>query len=342
MFEAVRVTSGTSMRDGAACCGLGIDLGGSSAKLGLVSGSGEVQAEDLVIVPAVAEAGTVLAPICAAVDRLKAAALARGLRIAGLGCGVPGFLDPSRKQVLFNNVAALDNFPLAAWLQDRCGLPVSLDNDACMAALAESSCDSMRGAQRVLVVTVGTGIGVVLVAEGAIVRVHHGTTGEAGHLLVNPRSQERCPLGCRGCLETVASAPAIARAGRQAADDGSAPALAAILAAKHEVSAADVSAAAAAGDQAATAIIQEAGAWLGAGLASWAPVYAPDLVLLGGGVAQAGAAWFTAATRAMTETGWPFFVESVAVRPAALGHRAGMIGAALAALRAMPADEKGA
>ncbi|MGH2389087.1 MAG: ROK family protein, partial [Chloroflexota bacterium] len=205
---------------------IGLDLGGSSAKVALVAASGEILAAEQVPIPATADPETVLAPIGAAVDRLCAGASRRGLAPVAVGCGFSGSLDADGAKIELNNTPALAGFALKPWLQMRFGLPVTVDNDACAAAMAETwHLAEVRG-RRVVFVTVGSGIGVVLVLDGAIVRVMKGVTGDAGHLIVQHGSREQCPVGCHGCLETVASARAIARYGKQAARDGNSPMLA--------------------------------------------------------------------------------------------------------------------
>jgi len=312
---------------------IGMDLGGSSAKLGLVSEQAAVLGREIVATPESGDPLLVLQPFAEAVDRLGALAHARGLQVAAIGCGVPGYLDPSRTVVDKNNIAALDGFAISPWLQQRFRLPVAVDNDACAAAIAEAASTGSDRHERVLSVTVGSGIGVVLVVGGDVARIMHGVTGDAAHIIVDHASRERCPLGCRGCLETVASARAIARLGQRAAESGASPLLAARLRNLGSVTGLHVSEAAAQGDPAALQIIRQAGYWLGVGLASWAPIYEPDLVLLGGAVAQAGDEWLAAATAAMRDVGYPFFVDRIEVRRSTLGNDAGMVGAALLALR---------
>lgn len=312
---------------------IGLDLGGSSAKVALVSAVGAILAEEQVPVPAAHEPERVMAPIAAAVDRLRAFA-GDGQAPVGVGCGFSGYLDVARTRIELNNTRALDGFAIEPWLRARFGLPVAVDNDACAAALAETRLLPGARARRVMFVTVGSGIGVVLVEDGAIVRVMKGVTGDASHLIVQHGSAERCPAGCRGCLETVASARAIARYGDQAARGGRSPALARMLAERAAIDSLDVSRAAVAGDEAARDILALAGGWLGVGLASWACIYAPDLILLGGGVAAAADPWLGSAIATMRDSGVPLLVEGPAVERAQLGNRAGMIGAAFIGLQA--------
>jgi glucokinase len=311
---------------------LGLDLGGSSAKLAIVSGSGEVLAEDSVSIDDAGPAEVVLNPVAVAISRLQGVAHSRGVSLVALGCGFSGYLDDTRTRVEQNNTTALNGFALRRWLQSVSGLEVTIDNDACVAAIAETRVSPLVRGRRVLFVTVGSGIGVVLVVDGIVARLLKGITGDAGHLIVNRGSTMRCPYGCYGCLETVASARAIARAGQSAADGGSSAALAAIAALGSAVSGRDVAIAARNGDVAARTILVNAGEWLGIGLASLSCVYVPDTILLGGAVAQAGDAWLDAAVAAMRGTGMPYCGDQLNVAPAVLGNRAGVIGAALVAL----------
>ena len=314
---------------------IGLDIGGSSAKVALVSAAGEVLAHVVVPTADSRDPDDILEPFASAVDRLRALAVERGFAVAALGCGVPGNLDPARERILYNNVPALDGLALAAWLRARHGLPVALDNDSIVAALGEvSRLDPAEARRRVLSVTIGSGIGVVLLVGGEVVRLVEGVTGDAGHIIVDAGSATRCPVGCRGCLETVASGTALARAGRIAAESGASRLLARALGERGKVTGADVSAAAETGDAAARGILREAGRWLGIGLASMSPLYAPDLIILGGGVARAGIDWLDAAERALREHGMPHYSTRVRLRRAALGERAGVIGAALLALAA--------
>ncbi len=313
---------------------VGLDLGGGSAKIGLVDEAGAVDGWTSVPTPDSPDPEVVLEAFAVGVQRMLDVASASDLRVRALGCGVPGNLDPSGGTVKINNIRALDGFPVRDWLSRRFGLPTILDNDSCMAAIGEAS-SLERPVGRCLFVAVGTGIGVVLLVDGEVVRLFEGVTGDAGHLLVDqsdPSRDRRCALGCHGCLETVASGLAIDRDALEAAQ-GHSPALTSVLARRGSVSGPDVSAAAEAGDAVAREILERAGRWLGVGLASWAVVYRPEVVILGGGVARAGEAWRAAAEGMMRRRGIPFYVAGIQVRLGTLGYSSGVVGAALSALR---------
>jgi glucokinase len=310
---------------------LGLDLGGSSAKIGLVADTGELLATARVSLAEPQQTQIVLDALRHSLYALCDQAAAQRVKVAAVGCGVSGNLDSTGSTILLNNISVLNGFPLRPWLVEQLGLPAVLDNDACLAALAEANLFAPAG--RTLFVTVGSGIGVVLLNQGAVVRVAHGATGEAGHIIVAADSPQRCPLGCRGCLETVASGRAIEREGQRAAGDGRSDLLRQIAQMRESLSGADVAAAMAQGDPAARGIIEQAGRWLGLGMASWTAIYQPNQIILGGGVSQAGDVWLNAAITAMRHFGIPLYTEAVHISVAQLGNQAGMIGAGLAALR---------
>lgn len=310
---------------------IGLDLGGSSAKMGLVAGNGDLLAFEQVPLAAAENTAIVLASLGAAIGQLREQAKAGLVELVGVGCGVSGSLDAAGLTILLNNIAALNGFPLQPWLSEQVGLPSFLDNDACLAAWAEARVSAQTG--RTLFVTVGSGIGVVLLNQGAVVRVAHGLTGEAGHIIVAAHNGQRCPLGCCGCLETVATGRAIERAGQQAVTEGRSEVLIQMVQEGRTLTGADVAAAMAQGDPVARAIIEEAGHWLGLGMASWTAIYQPEQIILGGGVAQAGKVWLQAAVAAMNDFGIPDYTRNIQVSTARLGHQAGVIGAGLAALK---------
>ncbi|HEX5630483.1 MAG TPA: ROK family protein [Acidimicrobiia bacterium] len=208
---------------------------------------------------------------------------------------------------------------LAAELHARIGLPVVIDNDANMAALAEARRGAGMGHRMVLTVTVGTGIGAGLVIDGEVER-GRGHLGEVGHMIIDPRGPD-CVCGLRGCWEAMASGRALDRAARVREGEGAA-----------EGGGADLIAAAAAGDAAARGAVGAVGVALGRGLATLVAVLDPDVIVIGGGVGSIGAMLLDPARGAMMEA-----LPGRAVRrptpvvPAMFGPEAGLVGAALAA-----------
>jgi len=192
---------------------LGVDVGGTKVAAGLVNSTGEITRRTRVPMAAAdTEAG--LAAVTSAIDSVRAEANAdlqsRSL-ISGIGICAPGPLDP-RSGVVINppNLPGWRNFPLADLVSKAYSLPVRVDNDGNAAALAEALWGAGRGYGNVFYATIGTGIGTGMIFDG---RIYHGRTGaaaEGGHMTIDYRGP-RCGCGKLGCIEALASGPAIAR-----------------------------------------------------------------------------------------------------------------------------------
>lgn len=196
-------------------------------------------------------------------------------QLAGVGVGVPG---PVKPEGVVNGCVNLGwgVVPVAERLSLLLGgVPVRVVNDANAAALGEAWQGAGQGRRSLLLVTLGTGVGGGLVVDGSVLTGAHGAAGELGHMQVNPAEAELCSCGKTGCLEQYASATGIVRLARQQGWTGEGTAKAVLDAAR-------------AGDPVAQKVAQEAGRWLGLALSYVACVADPDVILLGGGVAQAG------------------------------------------------------
>ena len=193
---------------------IGVDIGGTKIAAGLVGRDGEITHQ--VRVPMVcdegSDAGT--AAVVSAIDLVTAQIAdkfgAEG-SVGGIGICSPGPLDP-KTGIVINppNLPCWRNFPLAAEISRAYSLPVKLDNDANAAALAETLWGSGRGYRNVFYVTIGTGIGTGIVLDGRIYHGRTGAAGEGGHVTIDYHGP-RCGCGKRGCIEVLASGPAIAR-----------------------------------------------------------------------------------------------------------------------------------
>ena len=199
--------------------------------------------------------------------------------------------------------------PVAGPVGDAVGLPAFLINDARAFGLAELNLGAGRGASSMVGLTLGTGIGGVLVIDGRVQSGHDGTAGEIGHQTIDPDGPW-CNCGNRGCLE------AFARADQIAAACGTASAEEAVRAAE-------------AGDERARAWLAEIGRYLGIGIANMITVVAPDRVVLGGGVAAAGEVLFASLRAEIARRVRTTSIEDVALVRAELGTWAGAIGAAV-------------
>jgi glucokinase len=213
------------------------------------------------------------------------------------------------------NLPAWRDVPVAAIAADALDAPVAVEHDVRMAALGEARFGAGRDVASFVCVTVGTGIGAAVVLDGRPYRGASDAAGEIGHVAVASDRAEPCGCGRRGCLETVASGRAIAERVRRL--DG------------RTLAAREIFAAAAAGDATCARAVDEAIAALGAGLTILVNVLNPEVIAIGGGVAEAGAALLDRLRASVRAAAWAPAGEVVRLVPAALGPRAGAIGVAV-------------
>ena len=308
---------------------IGVDIGGGSTKIGLVSPQGEVL-ERSRIEAVESETGDAF---LARLDAALLALLARGA-VSGIGIGYPGPVHPGNMSGGIGNVPGLIDYPLAQAITSRLGLPARMENDATAAALAEVRFGAGQGSARMLMVTAGTGIGVAMILDGSALVTSGGCLGDAGHIIVDGGSSRRCRLGCTGCLEALASSEAL--------DD-----LVAHHAARHPqgelarhaiidhtgANAALLIWCALAGDAQSQVLLAEAGSWIGRAVASWVHTFAPDIVVIGGGLSAAGAFLLMPIFAEVRRCGLPSYTANLRIVPAARGNDAGIIGAASQFLR---------
>jgi glucokinase len=251
---------------------IGVDVGGTTVAAGLVGPDGRVL-EHVQAPTHQHGAGTALDTIVALLDRLRDAARARGVAIAGVGVGVPGTVDAERGVVGVDvhNAPELAHLPLAERLEARVGAPVYVDNDVNALALAEWKWGAGRGARSLVMLAIGTGVGGGIVLDGRLHRGAAGFGGELGHVPV-AFDGPLCICGGRGCLKAYVSGTDIARrAGERLG---------------RPVGAEEVFRLAAAGDAGAEAVVEETCRILGAGLAVIVNGLNPERLLLAGSVAK--------------------------------------------------------
>lgn len=311
-------------------CLLGIDLGGTTIKAGIVNEVGELLVKAQVPTGAADGAAAVLERIGALADELcrRLGITRKGLK--GIGIGVPGSVEGEQGLVRLAPNLFWRDFPLVEELSVRLDLPVAVDNDAHAAALGEMWLGAGRGFQSLLMITIGTGIGSALIINGCVWRGFFGYGAEMGHVKMLPDGPP-CHCGGRGCLETQASATAMVRRFREYLDDGRPSRLQ-----DHPgLDAREILAAAAGGDELCLQVVDEAAVFLGRALANAVLLAGPEVVILGGGVVQAGEVFLAPIRRHLKEAlgGWE--TRALPVVGAALGNDAGIIGAARLALQLM-------
>jgi glucokinase len=247
---------------------------------------------------------------------------------AAVGLGIPATIDHEKGVAISAVNLPLADLPIRDLVSERLGLPVFVDNDANVAALAEHLYGAGRGAGNVVMLTIGTGIGGGLILDGEVYRGARGAGAELGHTVIDvngPPCQGNCPG--RGCVETLASGTALGREGRAAAEEDPDSVLATMLAEGQEIDGKAVTEAALGGDPTAVAVFDLVGSRLGAALVTFANVFEPEVIVIGGGVMAAGELLLEPARRILRAQALRPMNE-VPVLAAELGPDAGMIGAA--------------
>lgn len=305
---------------------IGVDVGGTKVLGGVVDPDGLVVAQTRRDTPA-DDVSQTLHQIVEVVVELAAAH-----ETVAVGIGAAGWIDASRSTVLFAPNIAWRDEPLRDHVAGATGLPVVVENDANAAAWAEFRFGAARDATDSMVLfTVGTGIGGGIVLHGDIVRGAHGIAAELGHVVAVP---DGLPCGCgrRGCLEQYASGHALVRLAQASAKDDPDSArimLAAAGGSAGAITGPMVTAAAHEGDPAARAAFAEIGGWLGNGLADLVQVLDPQVLVIGGGVIDAGELLLGPARDTLLSALAQRARQPVAdLRAASLGNVAGVVGAA--------------
>ncbi len=292
---------------------LAFDVGGTDTKSALIDETGTVRDLRRTATARGADAaGAVVADVARLVRELRERH--PGADVAGVGVVVPGLVDEAAGVGVFSANLGWRDAPIAALLQDAIDLSVGFGHDVRAAARAELEIGAARGLRDVVIVPIGTGIAGTIVTDGRIL-VSGGYAGELGHTLADPHG-DLCPCGAVGCLETVASAGAIVR--RYAERSGT-----------RLPGARDVLAAARTGDRVADGVWNEAIDALAQQIARLAGVLAPEAIVIGGGLAQAGPLLFGPLTERVDAL--LSFHRRPRLIPAAVGEDAGLLGSALRA-----------
>jgi glucokinase len=293
-----------------------LDVGGTGMKCALVRPDGTVHHAERHPTGAARGGAAVVTTILDVAAALADRARADGLTPIAAGVAVPGVVDEDAGIAVWAANIGFRDVPLRELLSARLGVPAALGHDVRVGGLAEARLGAGRDRRHVLFIAIGTGIAAAHVVDGHAFAGAHGAAGEVGHVVVRPGGPP-CGCGGRGCLESVASASAI---GRRYAELSGIPGSAA----------ADVAARAAAGEELATKVWREAVEALADGLLTAQALYDAEIVVLGGGLAEAGEA-LLAPLRVALDARITFHRMPTLAR-AGLGDEAGCLGAALLAL----------
>ncbi|MDQ2844372.1 MAG: ROK family protein [Acidobacteriota bacterium] len=293
-----------------------VDIGGSSAKAGLLYANGELIHVDSIATKPDAE--SFMASLIQLIAKTRAAPEKdQQPEPIRLGIAVAGFLDPERTCLIYNsNLSWLEGFPLRRRLQQEFpGLTIELEVDSNAATMAEYRFGSGQGSSRFLCVTSGTGLGVGMTINGAPLRFAYGCLGDIGHTIVL-RDGPLCTCGGRGCAEILVSAVSVAANYKQSINS------------VQDLSLRDVIEAAHRGETAAISVLQNAGEWLGVAVASMANTFFPDHIAIAGGLSAGGDFVLKPAERVFRESACVLARSTARFTRATLGSTATLIGAA--------------
>jgi len=311
---------------------IGVDLGGTNIAAGAMPTDGTREI-GMRMAPTHSEEGAE-----AVVDRIarmiedviaqtRAETGAERSDFLGVGIGSPGPLDRARGIVIVSPNLAWRNFPLRDEVSKRVSLPAALDKDANCATLGEWWCGAAKGGRNVVGITIGTGIGGGLIFDG---KLYHGSSdgaGEIGHTTIDPTGR-RCKCGNYGCLEAYASGPAIAERAREELEvDGDSILLEMVEGDASRITAQIVFEASKRGDVVATQVVRDTAHFLGVGVSNLINVLNPDIVVIAGGVTQAGDLLFDPLRAEIKRRAFKSLVDACRVVPGALPLSAGVVGA---------------
>lgn len=298
----------------------GVDVGGTTVKIGLFSGDGKLEEKYEIATDKSDRGDHIIEHIAAKLDEIIAEKSYGILDCMGVGIGLPGPVD--RGMILgcvnlgWGIFSIVEEFSKAFH-----NVPVYAGNDANIAALGEYVAGAGKGMKNMMMVTLGTGVGGGIIIDGRILEGANGGAGEIGHIPVNPQEQDICGCGKKGCLEQYASATGIVRIAEKLRKENGNTALPAGCTAKQVFDYAKE------GDELAMQAVEELGRYLGLALASCACVLNPEGIVIGGGVSRAGKILLD-----VTEKNFQTYVfkpcRNVKFCLAELGNDAGIYGAA--------------
>ena len=291
---------------------LGVDIGGTKIALGAVDAAGALRARRTIGTEVAAGFNAALVRLTRAIDETLAEAGGDAAALAGIGLGCPGPFDEASGRIENSyTLPGWEGHDIVSPLAARYRAPVRLVNDADAALLGEALAGAARGARVAVMLTIGTGIGGAALIDGAILRGAAGGHPEIGHMIVDPAGPD-CYCGSRGCLESLAAGPALARAG----------------AAFGYADAEAVFAAAAAGAAPAQAIVARSIDAVETGVWSLIHGFLPEVILFGGGIGERHFALYRDAAERAVARAVLAPAGAIRVVKAALGNDAGMVGAA--------------
>ena len=309
---------------------IGVDLGGTNLKTGLVNMDGNILKK--IVTDTGGGKDIVLKQIVKAIENIISKAEKDKSEIAGIGIGSPGLVD-SEKGIIrgLTNIEGFENVHMKEYVEATLGIPTSIDNDVNVMAYGELKCGAGKDAMNIVCLTLGTGVGGGIIIDGNIYRGSSLSAGEIGHIPVNVDGP-KCICGGKGCLESYIGRDRIIKRTIEKLTHGKESTIPKLVAGDLEkITPKIVCEAATTGDMLAIEIWRETAQYLAAALAGIINVLNPELIVVGGGIANAGKYLFDPLRDMIKKRIFPFLAEKTRIVRAQLGEEAGIIGSAMLA-----------
>lgn len=293
---------------------IGVDIGGTKTAIGLVDRAGSVRTEKTLPTDVSIPPGEMVQRIISALKQLVKEAGIAHAQIAGIGIGAPGPLDAKNGTITCPpNLRSWIDVPIVEMFARDFSVPIFLENDANAATLAEKWVGAARESEHFLYMTISTGIGAGIYANGKLLAGFSGNAGDVGHIVIDP-AYGTCPCGQQGCFEWIASGTAIARQASHLLGRQLSAKEAFQLYSQH--------------DQAIKALIEQIFSKIGAGCVTLINLFDPELIVIGGGVSQVGEPLFAAVQQYVSRYALNPSGRKTRILPSLLAQNTGLVGAA--------------
>jgi glucokinase len=309
---------------------LAVDIGGTKIMTALISPEGKMLAGE--VCPTLVGEGVpaVIERLFSAIDGLLDRNQLQPSQITGISIACAGGVDTGRGMIVTPspNMPGWADVPLVEKARERYQVQAFLLNDASAAALGEHRYGAGRGVNNLVLFTLGTGIGGGVIADGELYLGAIGSAAEIGHMTIDADGPE-CGCGNKGCLETLASGTAVTKDAVRRISCGEKTSIMDTVGGDvDKITAETVAAAARNGDELALEVLNKAGYYLGIGMINMVNIFNPDIIVLGGGMAELGDLFIGQGRKMVAERAWPMSARSVRIVTAQLGNEAGVYGAA--------------
>lgn len=306
---------------------LGVDIGGTKIAVALATAQGEILSRGYNLTPTPTNPDVIIDTIFTTIEKTISAGKSKS-QLLGIGIAAAGIIDSDAGKVIFSpNLPGWHDVPLRDTIQHKFGISTYLGNDATLAALGEWCFGVRKKVANLIYITVSTGIGGGIIADGKLCTGSRGVAGEIGHMTIDVNGP-RCNCGNIGCWEALASGTALAReAAKQIIQGVPTSIIELVDGDMSKIDAKVVFLAAKQGDELAKELISQLAYYFGVGLANLVNIFNPELILVGGGVAKMGDLLLQPAIKVVKERAFRTSADAVEIKPALLGDDSSVLGA---------------